>query len=256
MAIYSTFLQRAFDQILHDVCIEKLSVVFIVDRGGLVGEDGPTHHGQFDLSYLRMLPHMVVMAPKDENELCRMMVTALSHEGPVAIRFPRGAAFGVALDSAPDPVPIGQAEVLTQGRDLLILAIGCMVAEAVQAAVELEQDGIHATVVNCRFVKPLDVELLCQLVQDIPRLLIVEENTVCGGFSSAVIEMLTDHHQMPCIVKRLGLPDQFIEHGKASLLRDKYGLNARNIARVAREMFENAVDIHHRFQIPNLSVSR
>ena len=240
VAIYSTFLQRAFDQIIHDVCMEKLPVIFVVDRGGLVGEDGPTHHGQFDLSYLRNLPNMTVMAPKDENELCRMLLTALSHDGPIAVRYPRGTAVGVPMDPSPAPVSLGKAEVISQGDDLLILAIGRMVSVSEHATHKLNELGIKATVVNCRFVKPLDTDLFARLCREIPHLLIIEENTVCGGFSSAVLEMLCDQHISMQTIERIGLPDQFIEHGNISLLHEKYGLSIDNIVRVARNMVNNA----------------
>ncbi len=240
VAIYSTFLQRAYDQIIHDVCIEKLPVVFAIDRGGLVGEDGPTHSGQFDLSYLRALPNMVVMAPKDENELCRMLLTSLAHDGPSALRYPRGPAVGVDLDPHPTPVPVGEAEILTHGADLLILAIGRMVQEALAAAAELERNGIHATVVNSRFVKPLDETLILRLCLEIPRVLIVEENALQGGFGSAVLELLADHNVALSTIQRIGLPDQFIEHGNLSLLREKYGLTAGGIVRSANLMIQRS----------------
>jgi 1-deoxy-D-xylulose-5-phosphate synthase len=171
VAIYSTFLQRAYDQIIHDVCIDRLPVIFAIDRGGIVGEDGATHQGQFDLTFLRSLPNMVVMAPKDENELCRMMQLALAHDGPVAIRYPRGNAEGVSIVSDVSPLSLGEAEVLTHGPDLLILAIGRMVSESLEAQQRLRTQGIRTTVVNCRFVKPLDVMTITRLVQSIPRLL-------------------------------------------------------------------------------------
>jgi len=243
VAIYSTFLQRAYDQIIHDVCIEKLPVVFALDRGGLVGEDGPTHHGQFDLSYLRALPNMVVMAPKDGNELQRMMVTALNHDGPIAFRYPRGLSADVDLDADPAPVPVGKAEILTRGDDLLILAIGHMVQEGLEAHRELKKQGIRATVVNCRFVKPLDSELICSLAGAIPKIITVEENALQGGFGTAVLELLADRAVGPVQVKRIGIPDQFIEHGAASILRQKYGLNADGIVCAARELLEQIPSI-------------
>ena len=238
VAIYSTFLQRAYDQIIHDVCIERLPVIFAIDRGGVVGEDGPTHHGQFDLSYLRSLPNMVVMAPKDGNELQRMMVTALNHDGPIAFRYPRGGSTEVALDAAPAPIAIGKAEVLTKGSDLLILAIGHIVQESLQACRILEKQNIHCTLVNCRFVKPLDTKLIVSLAQTIPCIMTVEENALQGGFGSAVLEMLSDCGINPLKIKRIGIPDRFIEHGAASLLRDKYGLSAAGIASVAQTFFD------------------
>jgi 1-deoxy-D-xylulose-5-phosphate synthase len=236
VAIYSTFLQRAYDQIIHDVCIEGLPVIFAIDRGGVVGEDGPTHHGQFDLSYLRMLPNMMVMAPKDENELCRMLVTALDHNGPAAIRYPRGVAPGVSLDAVPQPVAVGTAERLTSGEDILVLAIGRMVAESMHAYDILLKEGIRCTVVNCRFVKPLDQEGICRLIDDIPNVITVEENMLQGGFGSAVTEMLADRSIHRVYVRRIGIPDRFIEHGAASVLRMKYGLDSQGIAAAAREL--------------------
>ena len=238
VAIYSTFLQRAFDQVVHDVCIERLPVVFAIDRGGLVGEDGPTHHGQFDLSYLRSLPNMIVMAPKDENELCRMMITALSHDGPVAVRYPRGMGLGVPLDDEPAAIPIGRAEILAQGNDVLLLAIGNMVSVAMGAKTKLSAEGIHATVVNCRFVKPLDSDTICRLAQKVPFVVTLEENALSGGFGSAVIEALCDHGVNPAFVKRIGLPDRFIEHGPASLLRSNCGLNVKSVVEAVHELFE------------------
>jgi 1-deoxy-D-xylulose-5-phosphate synthase len=245
VAIYSTFLQRAYDQIIHDVCIEKLPVIFAVDRGGLVGEDGPTHHGQFDLAYLRSLPNMVVMAPKDENELRRMMVTAIDHQGPVAIRYPRGTAEGINLESSPEPIPLGTAEVLTRGDDLLILAIGHMVPPSLTAHRLLKEQGIETTVVNCRFVKPMDADTITRLARAIPRIVTVEENALQGGFGSAVLELLADHGVGAVTVKRLGIPDHFIEHGSASVLRKKYGLDAESIVQTARQMVsKGSIDTH------------
>lgn len=238
VAIYSTFLQRAYDQIIHDVCIEKLPVVFAVDRGGLVGEDGPTHHGQFDLSFLRALPNMVVMAPKDENELCRMLLTAVSHDGPAAIRYPRGMATGVALDENPDPIAIGQAEVLTDGDDLLILAIGRMVPVAMEACVRLKAQGILCTVVNCRFVKPLDDKQIVPLAEKIQNILTLEDNALQGGFGSAVLELLADRCGLPLRIQRLGLPDRFVEHGSPGVLRAKYGLDVDGVVRAAQSMVD------------------
>lgn len=236
VAIYSTFLQRAYDQIVHDVCIEKLPVIFALDRGGLVGEDGPTHHGQFDLSYLRSLPNLIVMAPKDENELRRMLLTALAHDGPAAVRYPRGLGVGVAIDPEPTTIPIGQVEILTQGDDLLILAIGSMVMEAVKAQERLHREGIQATVVNCRFVKPLDVDQLVRLARSFSRIITVEENTLHGGFGSAILEILGDQGALPKVIKRIGIPDQFVEHGALPVLRAKYGLDAAGIVAAVQEL--------------------
>ncbi|MBS3758648.1 MAG: 1-deoxy-D-xylulose-5-phosphate synthase [Desulfobacterales bacterium] len=238
VAIYSTFLQRAYDQLIHDVCLESLPVTFAVDRGGIVGEDGPTHHGLFDFSYLRALPNMVVMAPKDENELRRMLVTAVDYPGPIAFRYPRGAGLGVALEEPISPLPIGRGEVLTKGDDLLILAIGVTVNEAVSARKILaETYGLEATVVNCRFVKPVDTELLCDLAGKIPNILTVEENVCEGGFGSAVLEALHDAGIGNIRVKRLGVRNTFVEHGARDLLRAKYGIDAKGIVRAVAAWF-------------------
>jgi len=218
VAIYSTFLQRAYDQILHDVCLDAHHVIFAVDRGGVVGDDGPTHHGLFDLSYLRSLPNMVVMAPMNEAELQRMMVTALQHDGPVAFRYPRGYGEGAEL----------QADIRPLEND------------ALKAADTLRREGIRATVVNCRFVKPLDAATLGELATRIPRIVTVEENVREGGFGSAVLECLSDLDVTGFALRRLGLPDRFIEHGPQSLLRRKYGIDADSIAQAARELLNLA----------------
>lgn len=236
VAIYSTFLQRAYDQIVHDVCIEALPVTFAIDRGGIVGEDGPTHHGIFDLSYLRSLPNMVVMAPKDENELRRMLLTAIRHPGPAALRYPRSKGINIPLDDRIEPLPIGRAEVLAQGADLLILAIGTSVWDAMEARQILAEKDIHATVVNCRFVKPLDQELICRLATEIPRIITVEENVRQGGFGSAVLEMLHDADIPDFRVKRLGIADVFVEHGPRQFLRSRHGIDAQAIVRAAEEL--------------------
>jgi 1-deoxy-D-xylulose-5-phosphate synthase len=236
VAIYSTFLQRAYDQILHDVCIEALPVVFAVDRGGIVGEDGATHNGIFDLSYLRILPNMVVMAPKDENELVRMLITALAHKGPVAVRYPRGTASGVKMENQDVPIPIGKGEVLKKGDDVLILAIGTSVSEALSAHSTLMEQGISATVVNCRFVKPLDSDLIVSLAREIPRIITVEENVRQGGFGSAVLECLSEQRITGFLLECIGIPDTFVEHGSQSLLRTKYGIDATGIVNAAKRL--------------------
>ncbi len=236
VAIYSTFLQRAYDQILHDVCIESLPVVFALDRGGIVGEDGSTHHGLFDFSYLRNLPNMIVMAPKDENELCKMLATALNHEGPIAVRYPRGTGTGVKLEENIIPIPIGKGEVLTNGDDILILAIGRSVIDALSAQKMLLEHGVAATVVNCRFVKPLDVDLIGSLARKIPRIITVEENMRQGGFGSAVLECLSDEGITGFCLERIGIPDTFVEHGPQNLLRSKYGIDAPAIVSAARKL--------------------
>ncbi len=228
-AIYSTFLQRAYDQIIHDVALMDLHVVFAIDRGGIVGEDGPTHQGQFDLSYLRIIPNMVVMAPKDENELQHMLYTAVRHQGPVAVRYPRGAGVGVSLDWELKELPIGQGELLREGTDVLFLAIGNMVYPALKAAHLLEKEGLSAAVVNARFVKPLDRELILNQARRIKKVVTVEENALQGGFGAAVLELLAQEG-LNIPVKMIGLPDKFIEHGAPDLLREKYGLTPEKIA--------------------------
>jgi 1-deoxy-D-xylulose-5-phosphate synthase len=234
VAIYSTFLQRAYDQIIHDVCIEKLPVVFALDRGGIVGEDGPTHHGLFDLSFLRSIPNMVVMAPKDENELRHMLATAVAYDGPIALRYPRGRGVGVDLDEDFSLLPIGKGEVLSQGDDLLILAVGSGVNEAVCAAALLaDNHRLQATVVNARFVKPLDEDLILPLARSIGRVITIEENTLPGGFGSAIIELLADHGVNHVQVRRLGINDIFVEHGPQNVLRGNYQLDAAAIVQAA-----------------------
>ncbi len=238
VAIYSTFLQRAYDQVLHDVCLDRLPVIFAVDRSGIVGEDGSTHHGLFDLSFLRSLPNMVVMAPADENELRRMLLTALQHDGPIAFRYPRGAATGVPIEKTNRPLPLGKAKILTKGDDILILAIGRPVNDALEAYETLKQQGICATVVNCRFVKPLDVDLICSLARDIPHIITIEENVRQGGFGSAVLEALSDEGISGVRVERIGVADTFVEHGPQQLLRSLYGIDAPAIVKAAKRMID------------------
>jgi 1-deoxy-D-xylulose-5-phosphate synthase len=232
-AIYSTFLQRAYDQILHDVCLQNQPVVFAIDRGGIVGEDGPTHHGLFDISYLRHLPNLTFMAPKDENELRHMLYTALTLEGPTAIRYPRGKVEGVEIESTMRLIPVGKAEVLCWGIDVAIFAIGNTVLPALKAADLLKGQGINATVVNSRFIKPIDVELVCDLAQKIKKIITVEENVLAGGFGSAVLETLEQNNIDGIKVKRIGIPDKFVEHGSQEILRKKYGLDKEGIYRAA-----------------------
>lgn len=236
VAIYSTFLQRSYDQILHDVCLEGLPVIFAIDRGGIVGEDGATHNGLFDFSYLRSLPNMVVMAPKDENELVRMLATALAHNGPIAFRYPRGIAAGVKVENEIVTIPIGKGEILTGGDDLLILAIGRSVGEALIAHETLLKQGISSTVVNCRFVKPLDADLIGSLVKKIPRVITMEENVRQGGFGSAVLECLSDQGITNFCMERLGIPDLFVEHGPQRLIRSKYSIDASAIVHTAEKL--------------------
>ena len=240
VAIYSTFLQRAYDQVLHDVCLDRLPVIFAIDRGGIVGEDGATHHGLFDLSYLRSLPNIVLMAPADENELRRMLLTALQHDGPIAFRYPRGAATGVPLEATIRPLSLGKGKVLKNGDDVLILAIGRPVNDALEAFETLKEQGISATVVNCRFVKPLDVDLICSLARNIPRVVTVEENVRQGGFGSAVLEVLSDEGLTGVRVERIGVADTFVEHGPQQLLRSLYGINATAIVSVANRLMNES----------------
>ncbi|MCP4691164.1 MAG: 1-deoxy-D-xylulose-5-phosphate synthase [Desulfobacterales bacterium] len=236
VAIYSTFLQRAFDQIVHDVCLEALPVVFAIDRAGVVGEDGPTHHGLFDLSYLRSLPNMVVMAPSDENELRRMLLTAISHDGPIALRYPRGSGAGVDMEEDITPIPIGKSKVLERGDDILILAVGRTVGDAMEARTRLMEQEISATVVDCRFVKPLDVERIVSLARKIPRIITMEENVRQGGFGSAVLECLNDNGVSHFTLQRIGAPDTFVAHGSQSVLRAKYGIDVDAIVKTAEEV--------------------
>jgi 1-deoxy-D-xylulose-5-phosphate synthase len=227
VAIYSTFLQRAYDQIEHDVCLQKLPVILCLDRAGLVGEDGPTHHGVFDYSYLRMIPGMTVMAPADENELQNMLRTAIELNAPVSIRYPRGSGIGVAMDAEPSALPVGRGVRLKDGNDVTLLAIGNRVHPALEAAQILEDKGFSVGVVNMRFVKPLDVELLKECAAKTPRLVTIEDNVIQGGFGSAVLEALTPGRAE---VLRIGIPDAFVEHGAPHLLYDAVGLSAPKIA--------------------------
>ena len=236
-AIYSTFLQRAYDQFIHDVCIQELPVVFAIDRAGIVGDDGKTQQGVFDYSYMRCIPNIVLMAPKDENELQHMLHTALQHNGPIAVRYPRGSALGVALDGEPRSLPIGRAEVLRRGADVALVGIGLGVAAAERAAVLLSEEGIAATVVNARFVKPLDRELLLDLARNVGRLVTVEENALAGGFGSAVLELLADAGVTDCRVHRAGVPDEFVEHGAQAIWRQRYGLDAPGIVAAVRQHY-------------------
>lgn len=238
VAIYSTFLQRAYDSIVHDVALQGLPVVFALDRAGLVGDDGPTHHGVLDLSYLRHVPGMVCMAPANEGELRRMLVTALSLEGPAAIRYPRGAGTEQGLDEPLEPLEIGKAEVLREGQDVAILALGAMVQPALEAAEVLAGEGMAATVVNARFVKPLDAELVCELARGCRCLVTVEENAAAGGFGSGVVELLAAQG-LRTPVRVLGLPDSFVPHGDRQRLLSECGLDATGIAQACRELAES-----------------
>ena len=242
VAIYSTFLQRAYDQIFHDVALMHLPVVFVLDRGGLVGADGPTHHGVFDLSYLRVFPEIVVMAPKDEDELRHMLATALASDRPAALRYPRGNGYGVPMVGPPRALPVGKAEVLRTGRDGLVWAIGTMASEALRAAGRLASEtGLDHTVVNARFVKPLDTELLAAQIRPGSRLMPVEENALAGGIGSAVEETVMALRVPDVAIERLGIPDEFQPHGSQEILRARLDLDVEGIMRRARAFFPKIV---------------
>uniref|UniRef100_A0A7V5XHJ6 1-deoxy-D-xylulose-5-phosphate synthase n=1 Tax=Thermodesulfobacterium geofontis TaxID=1295609 RepID=A0A7V5XHJ6_9BACT len=234
-AIYSTFLQRAYDQIIHDVALNNVKVIFAIDRGGLVGEDGPTHHGSFDLSYLRIIPNLTIMAPKDENELQHMLYSAIKYPGPVAIRYPRSAGEGVELDWEFKEIPFGKAELIRDGKDLTIITIGNLVYQALKVSEELEKEGVSIAVINARFVKPLDEELILDFAKKTGKIITVEENALIGGFGSAICELLADKN-IPVKIKRIGLPDKFIEHGDLKTLKRKYALTSEALKKTALEL--------------------
>jgi 1-deoxy-D-xylulose-5-phosphate synthase len=245
VAIYSTFLQRAYDQVVHDVCLQNLPVVFCLDRAGIVGEDGETHHGSFDLSYLRHIPNMTLMAPKDENELRDMIYTALNHDGPIAIRYPRGSVEGVPPRTDYRLLPIGKGEVLIEGTDLAIIAVGRVVYQAIAAASCLNEAGKSVAVINARFIKPIDEELIVEWAKKTGRIITVEENIVQGGFGASVLEVLTKWNIRNCEIVNLGLPDRFIEHGEPGILRDKYGMTAKRIYETVDKMLGGQGDSSH-----------
>ncbi|MFA4028837.1 MAG: hypothetical protein GDYSWBUE_001119 [Candidatus Fervidibacterota bacterium] len=231
VAIYSTFLQRAFDQIIHDVCLQRAHVVFAIDRAGLVGEDGQTHHGTFDMAFLRMMPNMVIMMPKDENELQHMLFTAILHDGPIAIRYPKGESVGVELDEQLHPIEIGRGEVIAEGRDATIIAIGDLVYRSLEASNILRQRfGYDVGVVNARFVKPLDMELIRKAAEATGRIVTVEEHCLDGGFGSAVLEALNECQLAHVKILRIGIRDQLVEHGDVKVLRRELSLDAEGIA--------------------------
>lgn len=233
-AIYSTFMQRAYDSILHDICMQKLHVTMCLDRAGLVGDDGYTHHGVFDYAYLRSIPNMTIMAPKDENELRHMLKTALSFNGPISVRYPRGSGVGVDITEPMHELPIGKAEVLREGKELCFWAIGSMVQSAVQAADKLKEQGIDAGVVNMRFAKPLDKELLIEHAKRYGKIVTLEEGVLAGGVGSEVLEILDDAGLLQqCAVLRLGIPDEFVTHGDKKLLFRDLGLDTDAIVQKA-----------------------
>jgi 1-deoxy-D-xylulose-5-phosphate synthase len=241
-AIYSSFLQRAFDQIIHDVALQKLPVVFVLDRSGLVGADGPTHHGAFDLSYLRLIPNMVIMSPKDENELRNMLYTCVEYKrGPIALRYPRGEALGVELGKF-EKLDIGKGEIVKEGKDIVILAIGNMVEYSLQAAGKLMEKGINAEIINMRFVKPLDTELLRNVFARFKKVITIEDNSIIGGFGSAVSEFAVQYGFKNDILLH-GLPDKFIEHGKPDELYAMLRMDSRGIANIAEEFLKTKKEI-------------
>ncbi|TDA67799.1 MAG: 1-deoxy-D-xylulose-5-phosphate synthase [Clostridia bacterium] len=235
VAIYSTFLQRAFDQVLHDICLQRLPVTLAIDRAGIVGDDGETHQGLFDLTYLRCIPNMTVMVPRDEDRLQHMLAAALQNEVPAAIRYPRGQGAGVPLAETPRPVPWGQAELLLEGEDITIVAVGPLVYAALEAAARLRAEGIRAAVIDACFVKPLDQELLLSWAAKTGRVLTVEENVLAGGFGSAVLELLAQNG-LAIPVNCLGVPDVFVRHGKPESLRQQLGLSPEGIAARVRAL--------------------
>ncbi|NQT90941.1 MAG: 1-deoxy-D-xylulose-5-phosphate synthase, partial [Candidatus Omnitrophica bacterium] len=235
VAIYSSFLQRSYDQIIHDVCLQNLHVIFCLDRGGVVGEDGPTHHGVFDISYMRHIPNLVCMAPKDLHEMEDMLEFATAHKGPISIRYPRGGILESPIVSNRLPegrqdIALGRAETLRAGKDIAILAIGDMAGPALEAADLLSEKNIQAEVVNMRFIKPIDHGIILTLAKRIKKLVVVEDNVLEGGFGSAVLEVLDDHKEYGAEVVRIGLPDEFIRHAKRSELLEEFGLSAKGIA--------------------------
>jgi 1-deoxy-D-xylulose-5-phosphate synthase len=237
VAVYSTFMQRAYDQIVHDVCLQNLNVNFFLDRGGLVGEDGATHHGAFDMSYLRHIPNLVVMAPKDEAELARMMVTAFDYDGPCAVRYPRGTGVGAKISNNPKRIAVGKGELMRDGEDALIVTIGSRVYPAVEAAMELVEEGLHVAVFNARFVKPLPEKQLLELAARFDRILLVEENALAGGFGSAVLELFTEREAADGKrIKLLGLPDEFVEHGTQKELRHMLGIDKDGIKQALKAL--------------------
>jgi len=235
VAVYSTFMQRALDQVIHDVCLQNLPVTFALDRGGVVGDDGPTHHGVFDLSFLRFIPNLVLMAPKDEAELQHMLYTAIHHDGPAAVRYPRGKGEGAALASELKKLPIGKGELLREGKDILLLPVGNRVYPAMEAANGLQKIGIDAAVINPRFITPLDAELICTWAEKIGKVITIEDNVKKGGFGSGVLELLASHGLTGVRCQLLGYPDRFLEHGPQSTL---YKIGKIDVAAITKAVLE------------------
>ena len=230
VAIYSTFLQRAFDQLIHDVGIQKLPVSFVLDRAGIVGADGPTHQGQYDISYMRSIPNFVLMAPKDEAELQRMLITSINHKGPTALRIPRGSGLGVAtMDEGWEPIEIGKGEIINEGDDVLIIAYGSMVAAAIETSTLLKENDLNPCVINARFVRPLDSDLILPLAQKIKKVVTMEEGTIIGGFGSAIVELLNDN-DIHIPVLRLGIPDVLVDHASPDQSKRTLGLTAEQMS--------------------------
>jgi 1-deoxy-D-xylulose-5-phosphate synthase len=240
VAIYSTFLQRALDQVIHDVCLQNLPVTFALDRGGVVGDDGPTHHGVFDLSFLRFIPNLVLMSPKDENELQHMLYTAIRHKGPAALRYPRGAGEGVELSDSLSEIPIGKGELLREGKDILLLPVGNRVYPALEAASGLEKVGIDAAVINPRFIKPLDNELIIEWAEKTGRVVTVEDSARMGGFGSAILELLASSTHSHIKVTTLGYGDRYMEHATQEILWRKGRIDVPAITNAAMELMDHS----------------
>jgi 1-deoxy-D-xylulose-5-phosphate synthase len=237
LAIYSTFLQRGYDQLVHDVCRQNLNVVIAVDRAGLVGADGETHQGVYDIAYMRSVPNIVIMMPKDENELQHMLYTAVQYDaGPIAVRFPRGTGMGVSMDTTFRTIPIGQSEVVRDGNDVALLAFGPMVALAEEAAEQLKREGISAKVINARFAKPLDETMLLELSRTGMPVITIEEGARMGGFGSAVLEFYADRNIHGMVIKNIAIPDYFVEHGSVEEQRREVGLTVENIVKTVRSV--------------------
>ena len=240
VAIYSSFFQRALDQIIHDVCIPNLPVTLAIDRGGVVGDDGPSHHGIFDLSFLRFIPNLVIMAPKDENEMQHMIFTAIYHDGPIAVRYPRGSGCGVSMTDQFLQLDIGRGELLLEGEDILLLPVGNRVYPALEAAEELKKSGISAAVINPRFIKPLDAELICGWAEKCGKVITIEDNILQGGFGSTVLELFNQQKQYGLQTCTLGHPDTFIEHGPQKILWENSKIDTQAIIRAAIDLTGNA----------------
>lgn len=257
VAIYSTFLQRSYDQIIHDVCLQNLHVIFCMDRAGVVGEDGPTHHGVFDISFLRHIPNLTCMAPKDLDELKEMLEFAVSYKGPISIRYPRGGVIrnikqqsaDTAEEAGSERIELAKAEIVRVGKDIAILAIGEMVMPAFEAAQILFKCGIQAEVVNMRFIKPIDSQIILNLTERVKKLVVVEDNILKGGFGSAVLEVLNDSKREGVDVKRIGLPDEFISHAQRSELLEDLGLTAEKIAETTKQFYDQGREVGTRLPI-------